>query len=84
MRKAWPSMTGTWEQRFGARRRAIDRALLAECERQIAAQERATSPQDGRWGSAPPDPETAADGQRARLDQAARTAIACAFGRPLT
>jgi hypothetical protein len=33
-------MTGpeknTWEQRFGARRRAIDRALLAECETQIA------------------------------------------------
>lgn len=24
-----------WEKRFGAKRRAIDKALLAECERQI-------------------------------------------------
>jgi hypothetical protein len=30
-----------WEQRFGAKRRALDRALLAECERQIAKEERA-------------------------------------------
>ena len=30
-----------WEQRFGAKRRALDRALLAECERQIAREERA-------------------------------------------
>jgi hypothetical protein len=80
MRKAWPSMTGTWEQRFGARRRAIDRKILAEAEREISAQERATLPPDARLTTkaiqTPPDP--------ARLDQAARTAIALAFGRPLT
>jgi hypothetical protein len=35
-----------WEKEFGAKRRAIDRALLAECERQIAAQARL--PQDAR------------------------------------
>jgi hypothetical protein len=29
-----------WERRFGRRRRAIDRALLEELERQIAAEER--------------------------------------------
>jgi hypothetical protein len=29
----------TWQQAYGARRRAIDRALLAELERQIAAEE---------------------------------------------
>ena len=39
-------MTGSWEQRFGAKRRAIDLALLAECERQIAREERATPPAD--------------------------------------
>ena len=32
---------GGWQARYGARRRAIDRALLAECERQIEADERA-------------------------------------------
>ena len=30
-----------WERRFGRRRRAIDRALLEELERQIAAEEEA-------------------------------------------
>ena len=32
--------SGTWEQLHGAKRRAIDRQLLAECERQIAQEER--------------------------------------------
>jgi len=27
----------TWEKRFGAKRRAIDRAILAEAEKRIAA-----------------------------------------------
>jgi hypothetical protein len=31
----------TWLQRFGAKRRAIDRAILAELEQTIAAEERA-------------------------------------------
>jgi hypothetical protein len=30
-----------WEARYGARRRAIDKKLLAEVERQIAEEERA-------------------------------------------
>jgi hypothetical protein len=29
---------GSWEQRYGAARRAIDRALLEEAERKIASQ----------------------------------------------
>jgi hypothetical protein len=77
MRKAWPSMTGTWEQRFGARRRALDRALLAECERQIAAQERAKAPQDCRPAAQTPEtPERAF-----WLASEARGRIARAFGR---
>jgi hypothetical protein len=31
----------TWAQRFGAKRDAIDRAILAELEQTIAAEERA-------------------------------------------
>jgi hypothetical protein len=69
-----------WEKTFGARRRAIDKALLAECERQIAAQEHARSPQDGRWTSeaaqAPKNPE-----QASWLASEARDRIAKAFGR---
>jgi hypothetical protein len=73
-------MTGTWEQRFGARRRAIDRALLAECERQTAAQERAKAPQDCRFD--PPATQTPETPERASwLDQMARHRIARAFGR---
>jgi hypothetical protein len=72
------STNNGWEKAFGARRRAIDRSLLVECERQIAAQEHATLAQDARWGPkaihTPPE----------RLDQAARAAIARAFGRPMT
>jgi hypothetical protein len=69
-----------WEAKFGSRRRAIDKALLAECERQIAAQERAKTPQDGRWTSeaaqAPETPE-----QASWLASEARDRIARAFGR---
>ena len=31
----------TWQARFGAKRRAIDKALLAEAERAIGAEEKA-------------------------------------------
>jgi hypothetical protein len=69
-----------WEKTFGARRRAIDKALLAECERQIAAQKHARSPQDGRWTSeaaqTPKTPERAS-----WLASEARDRIAKAFGR---
>lgn len=66
-------MTGpeknTWEQRFGAKSRAIDRALLTECERQIAREERATIALN-------PTASVDRDAERRR--------IALAFGRPLT
>jgi hypothetical protein len=69
-----------WEKTYGARRRAIDKALLAEVERQISAQEHARSPQDGRWNSetaqAPKPPE-----QASWLASEARNRIAKAFGR---
>lgn len=29
------SQRGDWQTRFGAKRRAIDKAILAECEKQI-------------------------------------------------
>jgi hypothetical protein len=68
-----------WASRFALKRRAIDRALLAECERRIAAEERAQKPQDGPRGAeatqTPPKPDLAA------YDPAA--AIARAFGRPV-
>jgi hypothetical protein len=74
-------MTGpeknTWEQRFGAKRRAIDHALLAAAERAV---NEPSKPQDGRWGSetaqAPKTPE-----QASWLPSEARNRIAKAFGR---
>jgi hypothetical protein len=35
MSKALKRNSNTWEQRYGAARRAIDRALLEEAERQL-------------------------------------------------
>ena len=35
------TIVNQWEARYGKKRRAIDRELLAECERQIAEKERA-------------------------------------------
>ena len=55
-----------WEKEFGAKRRTLDRALLAELERQIAKEERAIVP------SAVPAIDR---------DDASRR-IARAFGRP--
>jgi hypothetical protein len=63
-------MNNGWEQRFGARRRQIDRKLLAEVEAQIAREERAIVP-----SAANPVPPVNRD--------EARLAIARAFGRPL-
>jgi hypothetical protein len=37
----------TWAQHYGAKRQAIDRAILAELEQAIAAEERAATPNDG-------------------------------------
>ena len=74
-------MSNDWQKRFGAARRAIDRAILAECERRIAAEDRqATETGSGRPRTdfrrqTPAEPETGAS--------EARSAIARAFGRPL-
>jgi hypothetical protein len=63
-----------WEAKFGSRRRAIDKTLLAECERQIAAQERAKTPQDCRPAAETPE-------QASWLASEARDRIARTFGR---
>jgi hypothetical protein len=62
-----------WEAKFGCRRRAIDKALLAECERQIAAQDGHSTP---KATQCPKTPERAS-----WLDDDARLQIAKAFGR---
>jgi hypothetical protein len=56
-----------WQSRFGAARRAKDRAYCQEAERAIAAEERAKL---GKAGQSWCDADT-------------RAAIAKAFGRPL-
>ena len=60
-----------WQTRFGAKRRAIDRALLAECERAIGLEE---NPQ----ASTQPKP---ANGRSAAISEAILGAIAKAFDR---
>ena len=68
-------MTATvnqWEARYGARRRAIDKKLLAEVEHQIAEEERAIVP-----NSVNPTPQIDHNNDASRR-------IALAFGRPLT
>jgi hypothetical protein len=73
-------MTGpeknTWEQRFGAKRRAIDRALLAECENALG------EPQANHPASkATQTPKAIELASSLNSDQ--RTRIARAFGRAL-
>jgi hypothetical protein len=60
-----------WEQRYGASRRALDKKLLSDLERQIAGEERAVIA-----GAINPIPPVDRDAERRR--------IAFAFGRPLT
>lgn len=62
-------MTADWEKRFGAIRRAKDRALLVAVERRIAAEERQIP------DTAKPMPPAYSNDMRA--------AIAKAFGRPM-
>jgi hypothetical protein len=57
-----------WLSRFGAKRRVIDRALLAECERAIGLEE-----------SAGPPPAKTSQGPSAINFEANRAAIAKAF-----
>lgn len=62
-----------WATRFGARRRALDKAYCQEAEKSIACM--------------PPADEIISfedqERKRAKIDDDARAAIARAFGRPL-
>ena len=58
-----------WLSRFGAKRKALDRALLAECERAIGLEEK----------SAPQQPKTEIP-PSAAVSEDPRAAIARAFG----
>jgi hypothetical protein len=62
-----------WEQRFGAKRRAIDRALLAECENALGEPQAAS-----KSTQTPKAIELASS-----LNSDQRTRIARAFGRAL-
>jgi hypothetical protein len=68
------SKKGNWQTLFGAKRRTIDRALLAECEKTICQADLRDIELDIERE----------ERQRARIDAQAREAIAKAFGRPLT
>jgi hypothetical protein len=69
----------SWLSLYGAKRRAIDIAILAEAERAIddpqSAEDGRLAPQATRTPKAPVRPST--------LDRNMRLAIAKAFGRPL-
>jgi hypothetical protein len=72
-----------WEKIYGARRRAIDRRLLASMEREIAQAERA---QASRTAAAP-DPVSMTPNEPKPAHEppgAFQARIAAAFGRPLT
>ena len=60
-----------WQKMFGSRRAAIDRALLASMEREIANEERLRAKQ-----------ATADPGGRNAPEQSPDARIARAFGRP--
>ena len=70
-----------WEKVFGARRRAIDRRLLASMEREIAQAERAqasrTAVDPNPVSIAPNEPKPACE-----PPGAFQARIAAAFGRP--
>lgn len=68
---------GNWQARFGAARRALDRRLLAEWERNYGDMplEGPQTPQDGKV-----DLEATKTAAKPSVD---RGAIARAFGRPL-
>jgi uncharacterized protein involved in exopolysaccharide biosynthesis len=67
-------MGNEWQKRFGAARRLTDRKLLAECERQIALEEK-------QFAETVNATVKAAQESLDNLD--ARRAIARAFGRPI-
>jgi hypothetical protein len=86
-------MTGDWQKRFGAARRAIDRRILAEAERAIGLEELGGPPiaKNGRppsaaFSEAPDDAalQHKSDSAHAQwLQDEERDRIACAFGRPV-
>jgi hypothetical protein len=59
-----------WERRYGRRRRAIDRGLLEELERQIGLEEAIAAELERAAAEPPPD-----DGARARLARAFGRAV---------
>ena len=65
-----------WATRFGAIRRAKDKTILQECERRIAAEEKAAIPGAG-------NPAVHRSAMGSSVDNEARRAIAKAFGRPI-
>ena len=71
------SASSSWTQRFGAARRASDRALLQALEAQISDEAASTTtPKRLEAVSGPPN-------QSSSLSHQARAAIARAFGRPI-
>ena len=64
-----------WNRMYGAQRRAKDRKLLEELERQIASEE-------GAYGPSRLDALAARRAEAEREGREAREAIARAFGRP--
>jgi hypothetical protein len=72
-----------WGTRYGKKRRALDRKLLAEAEAQIPSPDDAAPCTDGRFASQatrmPKPPE-----RPTTLDRNMRLTIAKAFGRPPT
>ena len=76
-------MSNSWDKIYAAKRRAIDRRLLASMEREIAQAERA---QASRTAIAPdPVPMTPNEPKPAHEPpEASQARIAAAFGRPLT
>jgi hypothetical protein len=68
----------SWASLYGARRRAIDKAILQECERRIEAEEKAAKPIPGAV-----NPATHRSAMGSSVDNDARLTIARAFGRPL-
>jgi hypothetical protein len=68
----------SWASLYSGGRKAIDKAILQECERQIAAEEEAPKPIPGAG-----NPATHRSAMRNSIDNDARLAIAKAFGRPL-
>ena len=74
-----------WQKRFGAKRRAIDRAILAEAERWTPP-EAPQKPQDAiiSFSASPYRPAPKRPPASPAEAKAMREAIARAFGRPLT